>query len=343
MRALLSILLLTTAHLLVGQRPTAMFTENKGQWPEHVLYRALFPGGALFVEKKGLTYLLVKGGMNDHHGEADHAHEPFVAHVFKVKFEGALGGVGEGGLRQSHYENFFKGSDPASWGSHCGVFGEVWVHDVYPGIDLHFDGRSGLKYEFIVDAGVDASMIAMRYEGQDDVDLRDGRLHVRTSAGDVLEQAPRSFITFFDGIDNKRVFTKSSFRLRDDVVSFNVTAPTGTGLIIDPQLTFGSYSGSAANNFGFTATYDHDGALYGGGIAFGFGYPVTAGVQQDQFAGGDIDIGVSKWLPDGSALEWSTYIGGTQNETPHSLVVNSNNELFVLAATGSADYPTTPG
>lgn len=327
-----------------SDRPVATFTENHGQWPEQVLYRALFPGGALFVEKNALTYLLVKGGPMEHHGDpAQHPTEPFAAHAYRVTFEGSTGGHPLGELAQPQYENFFIGNDPAAWGVRCGVFGEVWVKGLYPGIDLRLDGRQGIKYDLIVAPEADPATIRMRFDGQDELELINGRLLVRTSAGQVEEEAPRSFLGLPSASGNARVPTASSYRLRANVVSFDVKDPDNATLIIDPDLTFASFSGSAANNFGFTATYDNDGALYGGGIAFGFGYPVTLGVQQGSSAGGNIDIGISKWTPDGTDLEWSTYLGGSNNETPTSLVVNSSNELYVLVITGSADFPTTSG
>ena len=100
------------------------FTENKGQWPAQVLYRAPIPGGALFVERNALTYVLASG---DRHGHGGHAQAPVKVHAYRVTFEGAAGGKGEGRRTQPHYENFFIGQDPAQWGTGCAVHGEVWV------------------------------------------------------------------------------------------------------------------------------------------------------------------------------------------------------------------------
>ncbi|MBL8156787.1 MAG: hypothetical protein JNM70_21600, partial [Anaerolineae bacterium] len=51
----------------------------------------------------------------------------------------------------------------------------------------------------------------------------------------------------------------------------------GDALVIDPVVVFSTYSGSNADNFGSTATYDESGHLYGGGSTFGVGYPNTVG------------------------------------------------------------------
>ncbi len=117
--------------------PAATFTENKGQWPEEVLYRTLVPGGALFVERSAFTYIMFSDSPLRHHG---HAHQPEdpgkgKAHAYRVNFEGAQAQAWTGSMRQTHYENFFIGNDPARWGSGCGVFGEVLLKDLWPGID----------------------------------------------------------------------------------------------------------------------------------------------------------------------------------------------------------------
>ena len=43
------------AHLPAGSRGLE-FHANKGQWPQQVLYRAMTPGGAVFVEQSAFTY-----------------------------------------------------------------------------------------------------------------------------------------------------------------------------------------------------------------------------------------------------------------------------------------------
>ena len=40
---------------------------------------------------------------------------------------------------------------------------------------------------------------------------------------------------------------------------------------------------------------------------------------------------------------YSTYLGGDSDELPHSMVVNSSNELFIFGTTSSLNFPTTSG
>lgn len=341
MRCLHALAFVLSSILVWAEVPKARFTENKGQWPAQVLYRAMLPNGALFVERGAFTYVLQQGGgAHDHAAGPGHVHEPYRAHAFRVTFEGGNAASATGSLTQAHYENFFLGDDPEQWGTGCKVHGEVVLHEVWPGIDLRIDGRSGLKYDLIVSPGADPDQARFVYEGQSSLQLRDGKLIVGTTAGDLVEEAPISFQN-----DPLRREVASHYRLHGNMLSFALPASyeTALPLTIDPTISFASYSGSEGNNFGFTATYDAGGHLYGGGIVFDVGYPTTLGVLDDSFNGGTIDVGISKWTPDGTDLVWSTYIGGTGNESPHSMVVNESNELYVFGSTGSFDMPVTAG
>lgn len=357
MRAPLSIFLMSLVPSLFGAAPKTAFTENRGQWPDQVLYRALVPGGALFVERSAFTYVLYSESPLRHHG-----HEPDAeghandvrAHAYRVQFVSGQAKESLGSAAQPHYENYFLGNDSSRWAGGCAVYAEVTLKEVWPGIDIHLSGQEGLKYDIVAHPGADPGLVRLRYEGQDGLQLREGRLHVMLSSGDVVEEAPVSYVEPDGNAGGAKRGIASAYVLRGNELGFalcggspgsNAACYSATDrLAIDPVLTFSSYSGSTADNFGFTATYDSGGHLYGGGIVFGIGYPTTLGVQQGSFAGSVIDIGISKFSPDGSALIWSTYLGGLQgNETPHSMVVNSADELYVMGATGSSDFPTTPG
>ncbi|MBK8497238.1 MAG: gliding motility-associated C-terminal domain-containing protein [Flavobacteriales bacterium] len=317
------------------------FHENKGQWPQQVLYRAMTPGGAVFVEADAFTHVIRSGG-KPHASPPNAVYEPLRMHAYRVSFIGGHAKDHSGTDRRTHYANYFLGNDPQKWAGGVGVYGGADLHDVYPGIDLHVDGATGLKYDWLLRAGADASVIRLRFNGQDAVQVRDGMVYIGTTAGQVIEQRPVAW----NIVGGERRLVKCEYEQGGDEIGYRF--PDGYDkrypLVIDPTVIFGSYIGSVANNFGFTATYDNDGSLYGGAIAFGVGWPVTLGVLQPNYAGDVIDMAISKFAPDGASLIWSTYIGGTfGNESPHSMVVNENDELYVFGVTGSSDFPTTAG
>src|SRR5690606_13878221 len=118
-------------------------------------------------------------------------------------------------------------------------------------------------------------------------------------------------------------------------------------LTIDPVIVFASLTGSTADNWGFTATYDAQGNLYAGGIADALGYPVSMGAFQDTFGGGTgnasmpCDVTIMKFNSAGNALIYSTYLGGSQDDMPHSLIVDDSGDLIVAGKTLSPDFPTS--
>lgn len=322
--------------------PMVSFVENKGQWPAQVLYRAQVPGGAVFVEREALTIVQFSGLDLHAHGQASVTSNSPKGHAYRVHFVSGSANDHEGRSTQPHYENHFVGNDPARWGSGCAVHGEVWLREVWPGIDLRLDGSHGLKYELVVAPGADPAQAVFRYEGQDGLRLKGGELHVALSTGLVVEEAP---LVYHEGALGEQRTVEARYALRGDELRFLLPKghdPAHT-LVIDPVLTFSSFSGSTADNFGFTATYDEAGHTYGGGIVFNAGYPVSPGAFDPTFNGGSVDVGISKWTPAGDALVWSTYLGGSESEAPHSLVVNDDDELFVMGSTGSGNFPTTPG
>ncbi len=344
MRPIALLLLLGLPFLGFGHAPATSFTENRGQWPAQVLYRAMLTNAALFVEADGFTFVQYSGLDLHRHAQPDDgtpAARP-VAHAYRVHFEDGMALSHTGGEERPHYENHYIGNVPSQWGTGCAVFGEVLLENVWPGIDIRLDGRHGLKYDVLVAPGADPDLVVFRYEGQDGLAVVDHALHITLATGLVVEDAP---VVYQPRPFGDRLHVPASYHVQGEELTFRL--PKGHDpalpLTIDPVLTFSSFSGSTADNFGFTATYDEEGHLYGGGIVFGAGYPSTLGAFDPTFNGGTIDVGVSKWTPNGDALVWSTYIGGSGNEAPHSLVVNAQNELYVMGSTGSANFPVTPG
>ena len=328
------------AHDHAPVKRTLEFHENLGQWPKQVLYRAITPGGALFVEPDAFTHVLRSGGPQ-HGRPAEAAFEPYREHAYRARFIGGRAESHRGVSRMGHYANYFIGNDPSQWAGGVGVFEGAVLEDVYPGIDLVVSGAEGLKYDWRVAAGADASMIVLEFEGQDAIRVEDGLLYVRTSAGNVIEQRPVAW----QEKDGARIPVRCDYAIEGNHVRYDF--PDGTDrrfpLVIDPIVVFSSYTGSFADNFGYTATYDGSGHLYGGGSVFGAGYPTTLGVLQTTHNGGTIDMGITKFSPDGSSLVWSTYIGGSANDLPHSMVVNSDDELYILGTSGSSDFPVSAG
>jgi len=335
---------------LIAQQNGLYLVENRGQWPASVVAAADVQGGKVFLEKGALTYHLYDlSGLHATPDEETHQRR-IRGHVYRVSFTGSPTQNIHSLLseKQHSYSNYFLGNDATRWAGNCGHFKEASIQNVYPGIELQMHtGGSFLKYDLIVSPGYDASQICMHYEGHDKLSVDNDRLVVITSIGDVTEQKPLAWQI----IEGQKQLVACRYRVRKDDVTFDF--PNGYNpnyaLIIDPELIFSTYSGSTSNNFGYTATYDEAGALYSGSSAFGQGYPTNLGAYDTTHNGGDsdiesgIDIALSKYGLNGNFMLWSTFLGGSGDELPHSIIVNSEEELIVYGSTGSSNFPITSG
>ncbi len=91
------------------------------------------------------------------------------------------------------------------------------------------------------------------------------------------------------------------------------------------------------------ALEDASGASVVVGAAKGQDFPVTPGAFQTTL-NGLFDGFVLRLSPDGSALDWSTLLGGSGNaDGPQRVALASNGDVIVGGLTGSKDFPTTPG
>ncbi len=321
------------------------FIENRAHLPAHVRYFARTDGGSVFFEGDGYTVVQYNPEQLEEYHEAKHngrriGAKPVDAFAYRVEFvdcnrNAKLAGNGKYGF---HY-SFFKGKDRSRWDGRMGVYGEITYEGIYDSINLKFGSdKEHLKYEYCVMPGGDPGKIAMRYSGLKSMVRNGSEILLYTSFGRNVELKPFAY-----QVDGKgdTVKVECGYLVNGDIVRFKVGGyDRDLVLVIDPTIVFSSYSGSAADNWGYTATYDTHGNLYGGGTVTDVGYPTTLGAYQVDFCG-VVDIALSKFSADGTTLLYSTYLGGSLVDIPHSLFVNNNDELYVLGTTSSSDFPTT--
>lgn len=331
--------------------PELRFTENKGQWESNILFRAQLDGGALFLENNSLTFNFYdkKKYRALHHGgilKGQYKDLSVKGHAYRIAFEGANPAPSVEKLQPgSDYENFFIGNDESRWQGNVKNYHQVWLRNLYKDIDYEvITAANGIKYNFHVKANANPSEIRLRYEGVDKIKLKDGALYFKLEVNEVIEQKPYAYQL----INGRVKEVKCLYKIKDNVLGFDF--PNGYNknyeLVIDPILVFAAQSGSFADNFGMTATFDSDGNLYAGGTAFNNGYPVTTGAYSLSFSGAPFvstDVVITKYNATGTGLLYSTYVGGTNAEIVTSLIVDHSNNLCFYGATGSSNFPVTNG
>ncbi len=338
---------------------TLSFVKNMGQWTAPFLYKTDVPNGNVFIEKGGITYNFISPESalalhnQMHHYFTEDADKDVIAKfnsfkmVFKNSNEDVLITEDE---KQQTFHNYYIGNNPSLWKSKVPLFNKLTYNNIYPGISYEiFSSGNSLKYNFVVGPQSNYKQIKMHYEGCE-LQLENGRLKIHTSVNDLLEAEPYAYQL----INERVVQVPCMFVLNGNDISFQAASfDPKEPLIIDPIIVFATYSGSTVDNFGFTAAFDSKENLYSAGITEENGYPTTIGAYQKTFQGGSSryafrgvdnhntgwDITISKYNASGSALLYATYLGGNDNEYPHSLLVDYNDNLVVLGSTFSKNFP----
>ncbi|MBA3680520.1 MAG: gliding motility-associated C-terminal domain-containing protein [Bacteroidetes bacterium] len=332
--------------------PALKFTENKGQWESKILFRAQLDGGALFLEPNCLTFNFYdkKKFRSIHHGSIMKGKEKnfdIRSHAYKIHFVGCNTNVISEKLQEgSDYENFFIGNDKSKWKGDVKNYHQVWLRNLYNNIDYEIiTAVNGLKYNFHVKPNGNTNDIHLKYEGVDHVVLKNGVIYLKLDVNEVKEQRPYAYQL----INGKIKQVSCNYVLKNNVLSFEF--PNGYNknyeLVIDPVLVFAAQSGSTADNFGMTATFDPQGNLYSGGTIFNVGYPVTSGAYSSSFNGpvyyGNTDVVITKYNSTGTNLLYSTYLGGNYTESINSMIVDKSNNLCFFGSTSSTTFPTSAG
>ncbi len=116
---------------------------------------------------------------------------------------------------------------------------------------------------------------------------------------------------------------------------------TGTALVFSTLL-------GGSGNDGYNAAgiaLDADGNVYVTGQTDSKDFPTTPGAAQPTFGGGGPysnsgDAFVAKLNPTGTALLWSTYLGGFLDDNATGITVDSNRNVYVTGNTASLNFPT---
>jgi hypothetical protein len=110
---------------------------------------------------------------------------------------------------------------------------------------------------------------------------------------------------------------------------------------LDPSgsaLVYSTYLGGSGNDRGLEIAVDSSGNAYLTGDTTSVDFP-TASPLQATYAGG-YDAFVTKLDPSGSALVYSTYLGGSGLDTGEGIAVDSSGSVYLAGPTMSTDFPT---
>ena len=104
---------------------------------------------------------------------------------------------------------------------------------------------------------------------------------------------------------------------------------------------YSTYLGGIGADAGLDVAVDSGGSAYIAGYTYGAGVPLASPVQAT--SGGFYDAFLAKLNAAGSALVFSTYLGGSGNERANGVAADSTGNAYLAGETFSTDFPTTSG
>lgn len=341
------------------------FTQNVGQWPDSILFRGEASGGYLWFVKSGVYHQLVRSAGNDSNAsdiksEANKTTGP-ETHCIKyesVMLKKTLLGANQtpnvcGELEIEYKCNFFKGNDPSKWRADVPNFEEIRYVDIYPGIDLRFYGKANqLEYDFIVSPGADYRQIRFQFENPEALALKsNGDLQIGLGGIGLTERTP----VIYQEIDGLRQIVVGQFsQYGERQFGFSVADPVNpeVPLVIDPSLAWSTYLGGSVElpfpyiprgEEGNSIAVGADGSVFVTGSTPCSDFPMMNPLDNILDDGSSPypadDAFVTKFNPSGTALVYSTYLGGNRYERPYDIAVDASGNAYIVGETGSYDYP----
>jgi Beta-propeller repeat len=298
------------------------FEENKGQTDPQVKYLTRGPGFMLYLTGKEM----VLTGQDPSRG------------VFRMKLEGASPNAKVEPLdKLPGLSNYFIGNDPSKWRTHIANYGKVAVRGVYPGIDLIVYGNQRqLEYDLAVSPGADPSRIRVKFDGAESMqEQSNGDLLVRGAGTEILQRKP----VVYQMIGSERRSVEGRFALRGrNQVAFELARyDARKPLVIDPSVVVGTYLGGSASDQANGIATNITG-VYITGSTNSPNFPNNNAFHPN-FSGGAMDAFITKLNPAGTAIVYSTYLGGTNTDNGQAIAVDSQGSAYVTGSTSSANFP----
>jgi hypothetical protein len=242
--------------------------------------------------------------------------------------------------------NYFLGRQAKNWIPDNSTYSRVRYQNVYDGIDLVYYGNSRqLECDFVVAPQADAGRIKLVFAGRRQLLIDDqGDLSVKTNGGEMVLRSPVAY-QVIAGV-RREVASRFVIESNSDV-SFRLGSyDKRESLTIDPIISYSTYLGgsgfsSANDETANGVAVDATGNAYVIGSTVSTDFPVVNAFKPN--GGGLPDAFISKINPSGTALIYSTYLGGNRTDEGLGIAIDASGSAYVTGVSSSTDFPTTPG
>lgn len=249
--------------------------------------------------------------------------------------------------------NYLRSSDPAQWQTGVPTFARVRYAQVYPGIDVVYYGQQRrLEYDFIVAPHADPRAIRLHFSGAERMEIdATGDLIVHCADQQIRQHKP---VVYQLAGDARQAVAGAYTLTKEGEVAFQLGEyDAARELVIDPVLSYSTYWGSTGRgvieeldfgDFGADIAVDGAGNVYVTGYTYGNDFPTEKPVQPRPGGGlcGDFacpDMFVLKLNAAGTAVLYSTYLGGDGDDQATGIAVDAAGNAYLTGASNSTDFP----
>ena len=333
------------------------FEANQGQTDERVEFMARGPGYTLFLTRDAATLLLKDAATATGENRGEDA-------ALTMRFVGANQRAAVTGLDElPGKSNYYRGSDPQKWRTRVPAYGKVRYEQIYRGVDLvYYGNQRQLEYDLLLAPGANPNAIRLKLEELSAGVRKPGgtQRDVRVAAnGDLLIMAGGREVRLHRPVVYQNIATRRAVEAQYVLRAHNLIGfklgpyDHHQPLIIDPVLTYSTFVGGSSNEGAWAIAVDSSGNAYITGGTTSSDFPVTSGVAQSGYGGSSGscsiftfecgDAFVTKINAAGTSLVYSTYLGGSQNDTAFGLALDSTGSAYIVGETYSSNFPTSMG
>lgn len=340
----------------MGSLPLA-FEANQGQTDPQVKYLARANGYTLFLTDIDAVFTLHSGAPANSAASHELEHAAKTAKKMSSQADSVMrlhlvGGTAhakvEGQTPLPGKSNYFIGNDSSQWHTNVAQYARIAYENVYPGVNLAFYGmQRQMEFDFIVAPGANAARIQLGASGARRISTDNtGNLVLSADAGSVTLHKPLAYQVK----NGRRDLVDARFVLSaKNHIGFELgNYDRSRELVIDPSVAFATFLGGSAEDDGYAIAVDancdinpNDCNAYITGQTESTDFPTAGGLLPNTNSGG-FDVFVTKISPTGS-LVYSTYVGGSGDDSGNAIAVDSNGDAFVAGGTSSNNFPHTTG
>ena len=330
-----------------GKLPLS-FEVNQGQTDEQVKFLSRSSGHSVFLTSGEIVTTMRKPSVDEQSVKPEQVEtqkqETVIDSVLRMKFVGGNSQPAIAGMDELPGKvNYFTGNDSTKWHSAIPTYGKVKYTEVYPDIDAVFYGNQrNLEFDFIVSPGADPKKIELAFDNAAKIEVSEkGELVLNIADEQMNLKEP----IIYQEIEGKRQSINGGFVLNPKTgdselptVGFRVDDYDSTKpLIIDPILVYSTYLGGSDGDSGNAIATDGIGHAFVTGSTDSADFPTANALQPERRE--SADVFVTKFYGDGSALIYSTYLGGNNSESGKDITVDTAGNVYLTGSTNSLNFP----